>query len=597
MVRTNYKKRRGLSSVIGAIFMVLIMIGALNLVLLAMRQQDTVTQAVIDKSNSSLNKLNERIEISSARLTSNNRLNMTITNNGGSAAQLVSMYIVNETASPKEQFRFDLNNVVDGRSSVKNIGTNLAFTVKDQTNYSVRLVTKEGNTATMYIGALSQTPLQMIMFIIPPTLAPGGGNATILMSITNNYTDTVFPRGINASMSYSGACNPTSLYPCTVQFKAGEGNGTVIARGSTAFYKWIYNINSPDGTVYTFTGKIVGGVPTNTATATLTMKLLDANRSSSSGTTDVLSLKFLGNVGLSIMSPGNFGTSSTVKGVWGIIVSNPTGGDFTVSRVTLTLTNPTSGSDKAIASAGCSLTQIQPSSGWTCPVDNVLQWAGSPITVPAYQSRAFLIGSVTGSTASGDIPAWLISANAYTSYGQYAKTGYTTNTLKNGGPMPNVYFSSTSTDNNPQTSHVIGALNSVPSNTVIRLNVSLTDWETGTSMKINNGAKVVINLPPQWAVQAVDIHNGFSTPVTTQFSDNSYQISATRTSDINGCISSCGGTALPSGTISFLVRTPTVESKWIYILSATTDGTVTGSGGATTNLATVAEMAVQVNPP
>lgn len=582
--------------------MVLVMIGALNVILLAMRQQDSVTQAVIDRTNSGLNQLNEKIQIKDVRVVAaNNRLNLTVANNGGTVAELTAMYIVNETASPKQQYKYDLTNTVDGRSSVKGIGTTIPFTVKDLTNYSIRIVTKSGNTATMNIGSVATNTFQLVMFAIPPTLAPGGGNATIMMSITNNNTDTAFPKGIKAYLTYSGACTPTSLYPCTVtpQYTGFTGNNTIIPPGSSAMYKWVYNINSPDNTVYTFTGHIYQGVASNTATAAITLKLLDSNRASSSGTTDVLSLKFLSNVGLSLINPGPFGTESTARAGWGVVVSNPTGANFTVSRVTIAVTNPTGGSDKAIANTNCGLTQVEPTSGWTCPVDNVLQWSGSPITVAAYQSKAFIAAVPTGSTASGDIPAWLITANAYTSYGEYAKTGYSMNTLKNGGPMANVYFSKTSSSSSPLQTDIIGAKNSVPSNTVIRLNVSLTDFETGVTSKINNGAKIVINLPPQWSVvgNTVDTCPSFTCTVTP-FSDSSVQITATRTADINGCISSCGASgARPSGTISFQARTPTVQNNWIYILSATSDGTITGSGGVTNNLAAISEFAVEVLKP
>src|SRR5581483_11991257 len=128
MSRINRKQRRGLSSIVGAVFMVLIMIGALNVILLTLRQQDTVTQAVIDKSNSNLSKLNEQINISDIRLTSSNMLNMTVSNSGGAAAKLASIYLVNETASPKVQYRYDLNNLaLDGRQSVSSIGTSIPF--------------------------------------------------------------------------------------------------------------------------------------------------------------------------------------------------------------------------------------------------------------------------------------------------------------------------------------------------------------------------------------------------------------------------------------------------------------------------------------
>src|SRR5581483_10584543 len=129
-------------------FMVLIMIGALNVILLTLRQQDTVTQAVIDKSNSNLSKLNEQINISDIRLTSSNMLNMTVSNSGGAAAKLASIYLVNETASPKVQYRYDLNNLaLDGRQSVSSIGTSIPFHINTNNKYTVKVVTAAGNSA------------------------------------------------------------------------------------------------------------------------------------------------------------------------------------------------------------------------------------------------------------------------------------------------------------------------------------------------------------------------------------------------------------------------------------------------------------------
>jgi hypothetical protein len=486
-----------------------------------------------------------------------------------------------------------LTNVVDGRSSVKDIGKSLAFTVKDLTSYSVRIVTKAGNSASINIGSLSTTPLQMMMFVIPPTLAPGGGNVTILMSVTNNYTDVTFPRGINASMSYSGACTPTSLYPCTVIKKVSQGNNTLIPRGSTAFYKWVYNINSPDGTVYTFTGKIVNGVPTNTATASVTLKLLDANRSTQSGTTDVLSLKFLSNVGLSLVSPGPFGTDSSHKALWGVVVSNPTGAPFDVSKVSISLSSPPASGGDNMVTATCSLTPVQPTGAiagtWSCPSTNVIQWVKSATTtVQPYQSLSFMIEVNTGNIQSTSIPATLVTATAFTTYGQFSKVGYSVNMEKTGSAMANIFFSTKNT-NSTAIADMIGHLNGVSSNSLLKLNVTLTDFETAASPKINSGARVIVNLPPGFQLVSIDKRGGYGVPTNQTFSDSSVQIIATRTSDITGT-----GTT-PAGVFSFTVRTPTVLNKWIYIITVATDGTVdVPSGGL---LGASAEFGLQVNPP
>src|SRR5213593_1891514 len=193
MTRGSRNRRRGLSSVVGAVFMILVMIGALNVILLAMRQQDTVTQTLIDKSSSSLSRLNEQISITDIRVTNGNKLNMTVANSGGSTAKLASIYIVNETASPKTQYRYDLDNApVDGRASKTNVGTSLALNVKTNTKYSIKVVTAAGNTATSGITSISGVALRMSITIIPPTVSPGS-NVTVLFTVTNNLTEYNLP--------------------------------------------------------------------------------------------------------------------------------------------------------------------------------------------------------------------------------------------------------------------------------------------------------------------------------------------------------------------------------------------------------------------
>ena len=87
MIKIIRQKRKGISSVVGAVFMILVMVGALNVMIWTMQQQDRVTETIIEKSNSNLNKLNEDIDISNVRIDGD-KLNMTVTNAGGAAATI-----------------------------------------------------------------------------------------------------------------------------------------------------------------------------------------------------------------------------------------------------------------------------------------------------------------------------------------------------------------------------------------------------------------------------------------------------------------------------------------------------------------------------
>src|SRR5688572_25970128 len=202
MAKIIRQKRRGLGSVVGAVFMILVMVGALNVMIWAMQQQDRVTETIIEKSNSNLNKLNEDIDISNVRIDGD-KLNMTVTNAGGAAATIKSIYIVNETAN--EQYRYDLDLVVDGRESLKDVGQDITLVVKDDTEYSVRLVTESGNTVTTNIKPLSVVAFPMQLYLIPPTPTPGE-NITALFAVTNNLTDSELAGDVDLKLYYSLDC-------------------------------------------------------------------------------------------------------------------------------------------------------------------------------------------------------------------------------------------------------------------------------------------------------------------------------------------------------------------------------------------------------
>ena len=587
------RSRRGLSTVVGGVFMVIVMVSALSITAWSFREQDRVSLALTEKASSDLGSLNEKISISDVRVSSDSKLNVTVSNSGGTSAMLASIYIVNKTASPNQQYRYDLGSIaVDGRNSVSNIGQALSFKAKSNTEYSVKIVTMGGNTASTIIGSLSSTSMKMSMFVIPPTISPGS-NVTILMYVTNNSTNSIITDPVSTSLSYTTACIPNQTYSCSMQLKEAGGNGTRIAAGSTGFFKWIYSITAPDNTSFTFVGSIVNGRPGNTATGAVTVKLLDSSRSTSSTTTDVLSLKYLNNVGISLLAPGPFGTqNSGSQAVWGVVLSNPTSQTLGVSRLSISLSSPPASSGDNMVTSGCAFTAVQPATGtWSCPATNVIQWkapSGSTVDISGFHSAAFIVTLPTGNIQSSEIPSALITATAFTTYGQFSKSGYSTNISKTGSTMANIYVSNNV--NSTTVSDIQAYRNSIPSGSTQTFNVVLADFEPTSSYKINSGSRVIINLPPGWTNINIcsTCYGGFNQPTITSFNDGSSQIKATRYSDITGT----GSTT--AGTIRFTVTVPTVQDKRIYTMTLATDGTVNSPSGF--SLGTISEFPLQVDP-
>jgi hypothetical protein len=225
---------------------------------------------------------------------------------------------------------------------------------------------------------------------------------------------------------------------------------------------------------------------------------------------------------------------------------------------------------------------------WSCPADNQVQWkaaSGTPITINGYQSASFIFLMEPNSINSGEIPAALLTATAFTTYGQFSKSGYSFNMVKAGSAVVNVYGSN-SDNNQTSSSHILGHINNWQSNATKILNFTLTNLDSSGGKQINSGSRIIINLPPQWTFSEVLKYGGFNQPKINIVGDGSAQLIATRYSPITGT----GSTV--AGTISVKVKAPMVTEDRIYIISVTADGDVNTPSGY--NIGAIAEFPVNV---
>jgi hypothetical protein len=574
MARINHKQRRGLSSVVGAVFMVLVMIGALNAVLLTMRQQDTVTQAVIDKSNSSLDKLNEEIRISDIRVSSG-KLNMTVSNIGGAAATLKSLYLVNETASPKTQYRYDLDTVVDGRKSVSIGQSSPAIGIKNDVNYSVKVVTESGNSISSKISSLSKVALQMSLIVIPPTVAPQQ-NVTLLFAVTNNLTDSDLPAQVTPTLTKTLSCG-ASTSSCQFIDYGVAPTSAYISKGSTALFKWVYGVRGPDAATMTFNASLTNAKQGNYVIEKGKVQIIKESQISLTSDS-VIGNSLLAKPEVFILAPGPFGDSND-KGYWGIVVANPVNIKMNITQVTINMfsTNMDS-SHKPLTSSGCAIAGVKPSTGWTCPHDGTLRWEGlaSPVTIKPYGVYTFLAKAKPGGINSPE-PALLLSVTAFTSLGQFAKQGYATNMFQTPpAPLMNVYLTDTSTAATAiQESHILGNMTMLSAENNKRIYVAVTDFDTDSdsASRLLAGATLIINVPKNFTNIAIPnpLPQGFNYTTQTLYSDGTTQIRAT-ISEAIGDVSGVEGKVF-----YFDATAPTVFAPKTYVMHTFLEGRINTS--------------------
>lgn len=590
------RKRRGLSTIVGAVFMVIVMVGALNVTLWAMKEQERVATAVTEKANVSLDRLNEQIQIANVRLDAG-KLNMTVVNTGGQSAQLRSMYIVNETALPKQQFRYDLDMAIDGRDSASNVGQSLPFVAKQGTAYSVRVVTEAGVSASARIAPVSQSALPMSLYVIPPTVTPGH-NVTLLYTVTNNYTDSHIASAITPVISHSMSCNAGPGCQLT-QYVAPSS--AVVPSGNTALFKWVFKVDAPDETTVTFNATLSGAKPGNYAAEKAYAKLVSASETSfySESTTTVIYSALAQKPELFLMMPSPFGEDpSSGRGLWGVMVVNPTDVPIEVSRVIIAAAPViTDRTERIIDNNGtpCPNTPVVPaaSSEWSCPEENLIEWEdlNSPEVVPAKGVKQFMAKYQPGSLGGGgDDPAFLVSASVFTSNGQFTKTGYSTGMRNGAEAIGNIYLTDTTTEATAlTTAHMFGSMSGVDSGSQFDVHVAMADFGRNTA-GIQSGAKLIVNVPKGFTVSESDIlsYTGFDEPTLTTYSDGSIQIVATLASNLGT------STSEEVKILKFRAEAPTVLDEKIYVFFTLVHGETTSASNM--SVGAVGEFPVQVVP-
>jgi hypothetical protein len=530
-----------------------------------MREQDRVAESLIEKTYRSLDNLNEQIEISDLR-TFDGMLNLTVTNTGGSAAVLKSLYVVNETASPKQQYKYEINKVVDGRTSATNIGySNPSLAIKNNVEYSIKVVSESGGSVTAKIAPLSMVGLPQSLVIIPPTVAPGT-NVTVLFAVTNNLTDYNLPLSVTPTLSKSLSC---SAGPTCGSTDYVAPSGEVITKGATTLFKWVSKVTAPHGTTLSFNASLTNAKAGNYVIEK--GRVENYNRYADGVISDLLYKPELFPI-----LPGPSGESAQ-HALWGAVIANPLNATLKVSKIVFTLQAPDAqGNQYELVASGCATTPVYPTTAaeWTCPAVGIIMWKDNTTPEPLiqpYSARAFMVR-----VDPGDLPvdehAYLVSVTVFTSYGQFAKAGYS-GTMRNGGAsLGNVYLTNTAVEANAvQTANMLGNLSGFQSSQQKLVHVALADLDTVSTTAIKAGTTLIVNVPIGFTGVTLNSWTGFNnTPTVSTNADGSTRIVATLSANL--------GTASGSAqakVLSFNVTAPEVSENTVFVMHVMSDGETT----------------------
>jgi hypothetical protein len=231
------RRKEGVGSIIGAVFIVLILLSGLTFYATYLGITDRYNGTIASMGDLGWNQNQERIVIKQVTITATNNLNLTVENQGAVQSHLIWLGLFNKSAVPENQGYYALNEHLNP-SEKQNIVSN--FTVVEGLKYAVQLVTELGNIVQNVFYPASDVRCALSLTAASPTTYEGN-NVTVMLTVTHNDTEVNAIQSLTAGISVT----PSALVqlvensPLTV---AG------LARGESAFFWWVYNTNGT-GTV------------------------------------------------------------------------------------------------------------------------------------------------------------------------------------------------------------------------------------------------------------------------------------------------------------------------------------------------------------
>jgi hypothetical protein len=561
------KNRRGLSSVVGALFFTVLMIAGFSVLSLALDAQTDIvtTQRIV--SDIEIKKQQEEFGVL-VSTDANDLLNVSIHNQGQNPVEIASIWITNKTLpdQPVKRFEINFNDAFVPTGFVSNVVSTQTLAMTPD-KYDIKVISSYGTIKKVELDTDGggSNGLRAEMLTDPPDPVIGK-NVTTAMMVTNTGDlpiYNVYPNPLSTSTTGSGTITTSSPTPSTV--------GTLTG-GASVMFTWDSQVTGNSGDILSFSSYAIGDSVANSNTASDTSLLRLAGEGGGSPDPDILNDELLARPQLFLTIPSSQGDSDQ-KALWGVNIANPVDAPMEVSKISLSVFAPGAQNNDKIFAADCLEEDISPSTVtnyWDCPTENVIMWQNnnSPITVPENSTSSFLVKVLPGTISASNInlESVVVQASVFTSVGSFGKAGYQTTMYDGTESIGNVYLSDVvnSRSNDDIQSSRVGIL----PNTVETFNIVFADLDTEDATFIKSGAKLIINIPREWTDITI-IPGGTSgfigTPTVTTFGDGSKQIIGTTSANL--------GTATNvADTIQFSARSPNISNDQMYVMYVLAQG-------------------------
>src|SRR2546428_8710253 len=236
------KSRRGISSVVGAVFAIIALSTVIGYITYSMNVLTNYNQSVLIRTQQMTDIANEKFQVSSVSYV-NNKFSIAVNNTGSLPINFTKIWITNKTTSACNTYSCNINYVPNKKVVVPGNGTilgqGMSGTIDTTKPYNVKIVTSRGNSQQFTVNSVSSVPLNIQFLSMPPTMSVGF-KTQLVMIVTNNGSSTVTnvtPQTLPNPpiLTGSASCTAGPVSPSTYN---------TLAPGQTAIFKWDVTVNA-----------------------------------------------------------------------------------------------------------------------------------------------------------------------------------------------------------------------------------------------------------------------------------------------------------------------------------------------------------------
>jgi len=261
------RKHRGLSAIIGTVFLVAVVVSSLSYVTYSMNTLGNFSESLITEEKRQKDQQSEEFEITSVKMTSQNKLDGVVTNTGEVPLKIKSLWI-QEVGAPNSVKKFKIDKTVAPGDQIDLINS-INFAMDSTKGYTMKMISDRGDIRYFDVNSPSSRKLLLNIHVIPEYV-PSEFATTVLFTVVNNSSNN------NVLYNLTPKINETAIGSLLIEKLSGPTPTSYpsLGPGEIATFQYVYKLTGSTDEGAIFNATIVNAVKDNYVKTTGLIKMV-----------------------------------------------------------------------------------------------------------------------------------------------------------------------------------------------------------------------------------------------------------------------------------------------------------------------------------